>query len=222
MTPAEATRQRLLDVAGPLFAEHGYRDATVQQICTAAGANVAAVNYHFGSKLEFYAAVLAHAHRQAFAGQAMPVATPLGDPRTEFAAWLRWWLSSMLDPERPTWLQTLIAREMVDPTPALDAMVERSIRPMHARLSALVARLLPGGTRPTARRDCVSSVIGQVLVYKHARPVLERLGVFPDCRPAGLQRLADHVAAFSLGGIDAMAGRAGGRARLGTSARRRR
>ena len=48
------TRQRLLHVAERLFAERGFRYVTVREICRAAGANVAAVNYHFGDKLGLY------------------------------------------------------------------------------------------------------------------------------------------------------------------------
>lgn len=200
---ADATRQRLLEVAGPLFAERGFRDTGIKQICAAAGCNVAAVNYHFGSKQAFYAAVLAAAHQMAFVGSPMPT-PPKGTPAAvEFTQWLSWWLGSMLRPDRPVWLQTLMAREMVDPTPALDTMVERSIRPMYVRLTALVRRLAPKGT-PTARvRLCTNSVIAQALVYKHARPVLERMGAMPSLAPAGLSDLIDHVAAFTLAGIAA-------------------
>ena len=59
--PAEAsggTRTRLLKAAASVFAEHGYQDATIRQICARAGANVALVNYHFGDKLELYTEVL--------------------------------------------------------------------------------------------------------------------------------------------------------------------
>src|SRR3954451_22724831 len=42
------TRQRLLEVAGEVFAEQGFKNATVREICKRAEANVAAINYHFG------------------------------------------------------------------------------------------------------------------------------------------------------------------------------
>lgn len=44
------TRQRLLESAARLFALHGFDNVSLRDLTRAAGANVAAVNYHFGSK----------------------------------------------------------------------------------------------------------------------------------------------------------------------------
>jgi len=44
------TRQRILDAAETLFVEHGFEATTLRMITAAAEANLAAVNYHFGSK----------------------------------------------------------------------------------------------------------------------------------------------------------------------------
>ena len=55
-------RQRLLDAGSKVFAEKGYRSATVAEISEAAGANVALINYYFGSKEGLYVEVW----RQAF------------------------------------------------------------------------------------------------------------------------------------------------------------
>src|SRR5688500_1118917 len=57
----DTTRQRLLEAAGEVFAEQGFSKATVRDICTRAGANIAAVNYHFGDKEKLYCAVVRYA-----------------------------------------------------------------------------------------------------------------------------------------------------------------
>src|SRR6266542_2882681 len=48
------TRQRLLDAAVKLFAERGFKNVTIRDVCKEAGANVAAVNYYFRDKLGLY------------------------------------------------------------------------------------------------------------------------------------------------------------------------
>lgn len=55
---AAATRQRILDTAEAVFMEMGYDGASLRQVTGAAGVNLAAVNYHFGSKEGLFHAVL--------------------------------------------------------------------------------------------------------------------------------------------------------------------
>lgn len=56
MAPPD-TRTQLLDAAERLFAERGFRGTSVRAVTDLAGANLAAVGYHFGSKAELLAAV---------------------------------------------------------------------------------------------------------------------------------------------------------------------
>jgi AcrR family transcriptional regulator len=55
--PASDTKSRLLRVAERLFAEHGFGGVSVRQLTAAAAVNLAAVNYHFGSKEGLLAAI---------------------------------------------------------------------------------------------------------------------------------------------------------------------
>src|SRR5258706_6764857 len=52
------TKTRILDAAEQLFMEHGFEATSMRQLTSAAGVNLAAVNYHFGSKEELFQAVL--------------------------------------------------------------------------------------------------------------------------------------------------------------------
>ncbi len=49
-TPPSSTKDRLLDVTEALVAQHGFDGVSLRQITTEAGTNLAAVNYHFGSR----------------------------------------------------------------------------------------------------------------------------------------------------------------------------
>ncbi len=49
-TSPHSTKERILTAAEELFARHGFDGASLRQLTAAAGVNLAAVNYHFGSK----------------------------------------------------------------------------------------------------------------------------------------------------------------------------
>jgi len=57
----EDTKRRLMEAAGAVFSEQGFKAATVRTICRQAKANVAAVHYHFGGKEGLYTALLSEA-----------------------------------------------------------------------------------------------------------------------------------------------------------------
>jgi AcrR family transcriptional regulator len=196
------TRQRLLEAAGEVFAERGFRGATVELICRRAGVNIAAVNYHFGDKRELYAAVADEA--QASAAERYPLEpSPAVDvgPQERLAVFIRSLFLRIFDAGRPAWHGKLMAREMVEPTGLLDRLVRDTIRPNHDRLAIVVRELVGPAIPPSAIRLCVLSIVGQCLFYHHARAVIARL--YPDLRLEGAQieRLADHVTRFSLAAL---------------------
>lgn len=201
-TLESGTRERLLAAAGEVFAERGFREATVREICKAAGANIAAVNYHFGDKETLYREVIRSAGCAAVEKYAAPDApSDCTSPEEGLRRFIRDYLDRLLDDGRPAWHGKLIAREMVEPTPVLDELVEAFVRPQYCCLRAIVESLLGPAASADRTRMCVTSVIGQCLFFKNCRPVVERL--FPDpLYGAGARAsLAAHITEFSLGAI---------------------
>lgn len=207
MSPKEATaRRRLLDASAHLFSTHGFKRVTVREICRAARANVAAVNYHFGGKLGLYTEVVRMAieeirgtsERSMLAGEG-------GGPEEKLRAFIVVFLRRNVGSGRDSWIHKLMAREMADPTPALDLVVDQAIKPRLAYVGGIVAELM--GCAPDDRRviHTVASIQGQCLLYA-PNPVAARvLGHWPPDE-AELERVADHIAEFSLAGIRALAG----------------
>ncbi len=213
------TRQRLLEAAGEVFAERGFRQTTIREICRRAQANLAAVNYHFGDKEGLYAAVMKYAYNCALEkyplarkeSEEMPAADRLH-------AFIRYLLLSIFEKGPPAWLGKIMAREMIEPTRALDDLVENIIFPMAQKLAAIVRELLGGQVADDLVHRCQMSIIGQCLHYRNARPVIQRL--FPEHHysPEDIAAMADHITRFSLGALRELAKRADhGSARPGST-----
>ena len=196
-SPREA-KQRLLEAAGEVFAAQGFQNATVRDICRRAGTNVAAVNYYFRGKRELYAAVLSYAYECALKAHPGDWSPTAGPPERRLRAFVGSLLGRVLDEGRRAWHGKLMAREMMQPTPALDALVAERIGPMFEALRSIIRELLGPGARPDAVRLCAFSVVGQCLHYHHARPVVVRLYPAQRYRATDIARLADHITRFSL------------------------
>ena len=77
---SEETKAKLIEAAGQVFAERGFRSATVREICSRAGTPLGSMNYHFRDKIGLYTAVLEHAFRSA--NEKYPPDLGIGDGAT--------------------------------------------------------------------------------------------------------------------------------------------
>jgi len=198
------TRERLLTAAERLFSDRGFKDVTVREICHAAGANVAAINYHFGDKLGLYRAVLRTAieamrgiteeARRAGAGK---------PPEQQLRLYITLFLHQLFRPEHQA-IHRLINREVNDPTPALDDLVEQGVRPRVEYLSGIVARMIGGDPSDQRVLRCVASVQSQSIMYARHNPIAERLGFTFKPTPSQIDEAAQHIADFSIAGIRAI------------------
>lgn len=212
----QQTRQRLIEAAGAVFAEHGFRAATVRDICRRAGANVAAVNYHFGGKEGLYDHVLRFAHRQLAPSRDVSESAKLQCPQTRLKLMIKGFFRELLEQNHVGWHTQVVAREMIEPTAALDRLVEQEIRPRSAIFEGVIRQILGPKATPAEVGLCVFSIISQCVFYLHSRPVIERLRPNLSYSPQEVAKVAEHVARFSLAALENWSGgKQGGRARPG-------
>jgi len=199
----QVTRERLLEAAADVFAENGYRNATFREICLRAPANIAAVNYHFRDKERFYSAVVEHVieqERDLLRDFQSRVEAP-ASPEERLRAFIHRTLDSLLGAAPPTRLLRIMAHEMMEPTPALDFMVERVVQPTHGNMREIVRGILGENADERMVADCAHSITGQCFIFYHARAVIARLGAYPAHDSATIEHLAEHITRFSLGAL---------------------
>ena len=196
-------RERILEAAGEIFAEYGFRGATVRRICERAKVNVAAINYYFGGKEKLYAEVLRHWHD--FAIKKYPPLLGLGEDapaKDQLQAFIRSLLFRMLDKGKPAWFGKLMMRETTEPTRAFERLVKEIVRPRDKILATLVQKMIGTPLSEDEIRLCCASIIGQCVYYFNARPIIKRLYRQDVSNPDEIERIADHVMQFSLRGLE--------------------
>lgn len=199
----EKTRQRLLDAGGEIFASRGFEVATVREICQRAGANVAAVNYHFGGKFVLYRACIEH--WLGVAGERFPMDESIArarSPRAKLQAFVSVFLSRLLDPGKPAWHAQLMMREFSSPTGVLEEVCDRQFVPVMTQLKAIVRLIAGPKANSVTIHRCIISILAQCAACHEKRRVIER--IFDDVEQiVDLEGLAAHITAFSCAGIRA-------------------
>lgn len=198
----DLTRQRLLEAGGEVFSKEGFYAAKVRDICARAGANVAAVNYHFGDKLGLYTEVLRYSLSASISDetlQSIPVTAP---PKEKLKIFVRTALRGMFSRERQAWHAKLMMHEMVQPTPALDYVIDQLIRPKFRMLRELIGSMIGQDPDAYATHLCAHSVIGQVRHYVIGRDAIERLSPEVPFTTEGLDEIVEHITTFSFAALE--------------------
>ena len=195
---SDPTREKLLGVAGRVFADRGYQAATIREICLRAAANVAAVNYHFGGKLGLYTEVLQESVRAAQIEAVQNALDQNAPPEDILRAVIRARLRGVCRGDLPGWHFRILAHELAQPTPALRQLINKVARPIYKRLLELIGGMIGLPPNDDKTRLCANSVMGQILTYVLAGPLLAGVWAELKMTPEQVERIADHIADFSL------------------------
>jgi AcrR family transcriptional regulator len=180
---SDKTRGALIDAGIALFGEYGFRATTTRMLADHAGANIAAIPYHFGNKEGLYRAVIAHiAERCAQLMQHARETMESGlahDPTPPHAiALLEEFIANMADTliateEPQAWVQ-LIMREQAKPTDAFDMLYDTMMHPMQQLFTHAFACATGIASDSEAAALHCHALFGQVLVFVVSRESILR------------------------------------------------
>lgn len=196
--PPDATRNKILDAAGEVFADFGFHGATIREICARAGVNVALVNYYFGDKLELYTEVLRHSIGSAGQGIIQQALQSTAPPEEALRELIRGMLMRVCQLDRPVWHYRLMVHEFANPTPALAAVIDETMGPIYDRFREVIGVMTGLPPDHDKTRLCAHSVISQVVHYAHGKHVIKRLWPELEMTPERITDVATHIADFSL------------------------
>jgi AcrR family transcriptional regulator len=202
---AVRTRKSLLDAASEVFAEEGFRDATIAEICEKAGANIAAVNYHFRDKGTLYKEAWRYSFSESV--KAHPPDGGVSDtapPEERLRGQVTALLHRIADENNKEFL--FVQKELANPTGLLEEVMQEEIRPLHEKMESLVRELL-GPRCPDMRvRFCTISIISQCINPAVGMKGRKKMREGKDGPPGvdDIEAYSKHVVKFSLAGIHAL------------------
>jgi len=204
------TKDRILDAAEALFMAQGFEATSLRELTTAASVNLAAVNYHFGSKEELFETVLrrrldpmnqarldllTHFERESAPGPASceKILTALFVPALRLAR----------DPARggSNFLR-LLGRAYADPAPFIRQFLSDQYAAMIARFKAAFGRALPSlpPRELSWRLHFMMGALSYTLAGTDALRMIEELA---PGEGANDELLLRRLAPFLLGGLTA-------------------
>lgn len=198
-TTPETTREALLFAARQLFAQRGYDGTSIRALTSAAGANLGAVTYHFGSKEALYRTVLLEV-LGPLPDRIREAATSDGPPLDRVERIVRAYLRFFADhPDVPRFMLQEIAQGKLPPPPVVEVI---------GSVAGTIAATLHEGQRAGEIREgdpllLTLSLVSQPVYFALVRRAFGHVSGRDPLSPEALAAVEDHVAAIARAGLAA-------------------
>jgi TetR/AcrR family transcriptional regulator, regulator of cefoperazone and chloramphenicol sensitivity len=196
------TRKRLLKTACDVFAEKGYRKAKVADICKRAGVNVASVNYYFGNKEALYKEAWQHALENF--QEPVLADTAGGSPQRRLRRHIQALIQNFTAGGDIGLFSRLYLVEMVNPTGLMQDAWHDIIEPRRRELQDIIRGVAGSDIGETEIRFCELSIVNQCRMFVTIKTSDLEYMLGQPLGPDLIGKLADHIANFSLAGIQAV------------------
>lgn len=196
----DATKALIIECAGRLIAVKGYAAVTSKMVCEKAGVNLAAINYHFGSRDGLYVAVLEEVHQHLLSLDFLQglIASDL-TPHARLEKFIDTFVAAVYNEDN--WYVRVWAREIVSPSPFLAQIISQEALPKFSILKQIFSEIL--GLKPDdpALTICMLSVMAPfVLIFlanwKILGQVVSQIEVTPE-------QLVTQLKQFAFAGLKA-------------------
>ncbi|MGA2868561.1 MAG: TetR/AcrR family transcriptional regulator [Verrucomicrobiota bacterium] len=210
--PINNTKRRILIAAGQEFSEHGYKGASIRQICQRSGMNLSSVHYHFRDKKNLYRRTIYYAcsrilraYRKEFKFLAE------SSPEQRLQAFICNFIRCLSSGGGLNWKVRLLARNMIDPDGITDATLIAFFRSEKYAIEKIVRDVVGESADGRLVHMAILNIIGQCFGCFYLLPFERRVWGQGMSRQISWEQLVEHVAQFSLVGLRHLASIAGSR-----------
>lgn len=202
------SREALLDAAERLFPEKGYEAVSTRELAEAAGVNLGAIQYHFGSKAKLFVETVERmmrgngCAREHFSLQSPP--STKEEAGAVLCNFIYSFLNYLLRPKGPQACRLMIREIFTEPSrdrEMYEALVSTVVAefslPLEQTLVSALKLFLPGAS-PVELQRHAQSILGQCTVYVTHRPFVERLLAADVSSSPTLEETAEHIVRFTL------------------------
>lgn len=209
LPPPEGTRRALIDAGIRLFGSQGFAATSIRQLATEAGANVAAIAYHFGGKDGLRLACAEEFGRRI--GEAMVATQALPDPGPEEArqalkAFIRTMAAFVIGAKGAGDMVPFMLRELAEEGPGIDVLYRKFAEPTHRRLCWLWGRATGEDPESEMVRLTIFSLIGQLFYFRIGQRVVARRMGWAAVGPVEVDKISQSIVST----LDAMLEARGG------------
>lgn len=204
--PAEATRRALIEAATTAFAEHGFARASVRTITRLAGANQAAITYHFGGKEGLYREVLRGAIVALEEHSVLDGATlDRVSAEEALALLMRQLLVPLVQRDRLSRTMRIFAWESAEPSAVFTELMARETPPVFLLAQRIVRRFLPADAAAEEIAWTVFWVVQQPVTVVRNAARLTGPPLHLDVGPGAVDGLVERLTRLCLGGLSGTA-----------------
>jgi AcrR family transcriptional regulator len=198
----QATRERLLEAAGELFAADGYAQTTAKAIADRAEVSLTLVNYYFGGREGLYRAVLIEAHRRLAKLSDLRNLAASELPATAKLRVLIYGLVRPATKHQPGWHINVLAKEIFAPSANFPVLYEAEVPPKLAIIKRILSDITAIPVDDPALVRCVISVLApcsMLLVAARGAP-----GPLDEVRRMPREAIINHLHTYALAGLEAI------------------